>query len=1054
MKNKLLHYPMYIGRCAFYFCLFQTMLFNTVLAYEKSEEYTKCVNAERYATSTNDSPMTTVSEATASKAVYDFVITTGLDLILTKSVEDRTLSGKIMETSGDPLPGANIVVKGTSIGTITDQNGYFTLSVPANASTLAVSFVGYQYKEVTIGESDEIDIFLTEDVNSLSEVVVIGYGEIEKEDATGAISSVQRKDFNVGVISSPEQLLQGRTAGVQVTSDGGEPGGAINVRIRGTSSVRSGNGPLYVVNGVPLSGAPISPTGANAGSNDNGQGNTSPRNPLNFLNPDDIESIDILKDASATAIFGSRGSNGVVLITTRKGEPGIENLTYSSSFSISTITKKLDLLDREEFLSGAEALGAEVSNIDFGADTDWQDVVLRTALSQSHNLSYGTGTQQSDFLLSLGYTDQEGIVEKSGLTRISGNINTSHKLLDDRINIQSFVAVANILDENPQISNDAGFTGDLLSGAWRANPTRPIYNPDGTLAQPDETERNPAAILAFSRDETNTLRTLASIGVDVKIIEPLKYRLNVGIDRTNSERRSALSPQLNIPRIFNSGRADLGEVFSSSMLLEHLLTFDKEFNSGNKLNAVAGYSFQNFRVRTRSLTLDNFQTDDLDVMLNNLESADFSDLSERAGAGSSSMLDELQSFFGRVNYSLSEKYIFTATLRADGSSRFGADNRYGLFPSVALAWRLSEEDFIPEVFDNLKFRIGWGITGNQEFPGGNQVARQRFDPTNQLVNAAFNNPSLKWESTTQLNLGFDYAFLQGRLRGILDVYNKLTNDLLFRTESAQPATQPFVWENLDGEVLNQGIELGLDGDIIVEGTLKWSALFNISFNRNEVSGIGRTINTGAISGQGLTGAFAQVITDNQPLYTYFVRDFQGFDENGLNIFSGDGQAVLTGKSPLPDYTFGLTNNLKYKNFSLSVFFTGQVGGYVYNNNANALFIAGSLAAAKNVTSDIVGNGESRFNNNDPSTRFLEDASFMRLQNMTLTYQFDTDNIKYLSNLQLSLIGQNLFTITGYSGQDPEVNVDRNINGVPSFGVDYSAYPRARTFTLGLTASFN
>lgn len=966
----------------------------------------------------------------------------------------ETISGKVTDNSGEGLIGANVVLRNDpSKGTITDLDGNFTLDVESLPIDLVVSYTGYTEQVVNVTSTEPISVVL-QTGTALDEVVVVGYGTAKKEDATGAISTLKPKDFNAGVISSPEQLLQGRTSGVQITSDGGEPGGGINVRIRGTSSVRSGNGPLFVVDGVVLGGGAISPSGQNAGSSDAGSGNTSPKNPLNFLNPADIASIDILKDASATAIYGSRGANGVIIITTKKGKIGRGALNYNASVSTSTITKKLDLLTPTEFLDAAESLGAVRANIDFGAETDWQDVIFRTAVSHDHNVSYGGGSEGSTYRFSLGHTDQDGIVEDSGMKRYSGNMNTNYELFGGKVQINTNLSVANISDQNPQISNDAGFTGDLLSGAWRANPTRPIFLPDGvTYSQPDETERNPAAIIAFSDDRTNTLRTLGSISSSIFLAKGLKYNLNIGIDKSNSERKSAISSDLNVPRFRDGGgSATFSEIDALSRLSEHTLSYKKTI-SKNTLNLLAGYSYQRFSVGSRYLTAINFQTTDLNVMINNLEAANFSGSAQTARAGSDLTTDELQSYFGRVNYIMNDKIILTGTVRADGSSKFGSNNRYGIFPSAAVAYKLSKESFVPDLFSDLKVRLGWGITGNQEFGGGNNLSRLRYNANNQLADASFANPDLKWESTAQTNFGLDFGFLENRITGSIDLYRKTTEDLLFQTISAQPATQPFVWENLDGTVINQGIELGIGGFVIEREGFNWETNFNFSYNDNEVNGLGRTINTGAISGQGLTGAYAQVITDGHPLYTYFIREFEGYDDNGINQFADGGVPVITGKSPLPDFTYGFTNNFFIGKWNFGIIFTGVGGAWVYNNNANALFIAGALAAGKNAVASLPGEGESRLNSNDPSTRFLENGSFLRLQNANLGYTFDTDKSEYFSDLRLSLIGQNLFTITDYTGQDPEVNVDKSINGVPSFGIDYSAYPRARTLSLNLAVSF-
>lgn len=957
-----------------------------------------------------------------------------------------SISGTVVDATGQPLPGANVLEKGTSNGAQTDFDGNFSLDVVDTDAVLVVSYIGFLTQEVTVGNQTSLNIILQEDSAKLDEVVIVGYGSVSKRDVTGAVSSIKAEDFNGGTVTSPEQLIQGKSSGIQITSDGGEPGGAVNVRIRGTSSVRAGNGPLYVVNGVPLNGTAVTPTGANAGSSDDGAGNTTAKNPLNFINPNDIASIDILKDASATAIYGSRGANGVVIITTKKGKSGKNALTYNTSVGFSTITEELDLLNADEFRGFVDP------SLDFGANTDWQDVIFRTALNTSHHFSYGGGSEDGDsnYAFSAGFVDQEGIVEGSGIKKYSGTINTKHALFEDRLKITTFAIGSNVLDDNPQISNDAGFTGDLLSGAWRANPTRPIYNSDGTFAQPDINERNPAAIIGLSTDKTNTFRILGGFAADVKLTESLSYKFNLGIDRSNSERRSALSGDLNIARVAGIGVAQISNVLTNDLLLEHTLNFKKDINENNRISALLGYSYQKFKVQTRGFNGTNFQTTDLGIMLNNLESGQFSSVLGSASGQSFASTDELQSFFGRVNYTLYDKYILTATLRADGSSKFGENNRYGYFPSAAFAWRLSDEDFIPESFNDLKLRLGYGITGNQEIPGGANLTLQRFDSNNALAAPQFGNPDLKWESTAQFNAGVDFSFFDYKLRGSVDWYLKKTDDLLFRLEAGQPAPNPFYFGNLDAEVKNTGLELFLEGDIIDNDNFSWTSSFNISFNKNEVTKLDRTLQTGAISGQGLTGAFSQVITEGEPLYSYFLSEWDGFDSDGNSIESPAG---LVGKTPLPDYVFGFTNTLNYKNWDLNVFFSGQQGAYIYNNNRNALFLKGSLLlGGKNVTRDVANSNESATNGNGVSTRFLEDGSFIRLQNLSLGYTLDTDKYKFIDSIKFNLTGQNLLTITDYSGQDPEVNVDKNINGVPSFGVDYSAYPRATTITFGLTVS--
>lgn len=954
-----------------------------------------------------------------------------------------TISGIVLDDTGESIIGATVIEKGTTNGTVTDFDGSFTLTLIGDSPTIVVSYLSYKTQEIVVSGQTDFNITLAADITNLEEVVIVGYGSVVKKDVTGAVSTIRAGSFNTGVISSPEQLIQGKTAGVQISSDGGEPGGAVNVRIRGTSSVRSGNGPLYVVNGIPLSGSAISPTGANVGGNDLGSGNTTPKNPLSFLNPLDIESIDILKDASATAIYGSRGANGVVLVTTKVGRPGKGAFTFNTSYGTSQITRRLPLLSAQEFVAAGGP--------DLGANTDWQDQVYRTAIAKRHHFAYGGGTKDgsSSYALSFGINDQQGIVEGSGTKVYSGTINTTHKLLDDKLKITAFATGSSILDDNPQISNDAGVPGDLLGAAWRANPTQPILNEDGSFFQKGVSDLNPAAILAFSTDQTNTFRILTSLAADYSITKDLSYKFSFGADRADSDRRSAVSRDLLAAISSQGGIVTNASAYNSNLLVGHTLNYQKDVGSNNRLNALLGYEYQSFQSRSTAFTTRNFQTSDLDVMLNNLQSAQTS-IGQAGEASSFASKDELQSFFGRLNYSHNDKYLLTATLRADGSSKFGENNRYGYFPSLAFAWRMTQENFVPDAFDDLKLRVGYGITGNQEFPGGSQLTIQRYDNNNALSAPRFANPDLKWESTSQINGGIDFAFMDWKLRGSIDVYRKATTDLLLQLDSALPAPAPFYFGNLDAEVVNQGLELGLEYDILSTDNTTWVSSFNIGFNKNEVTRIDRTILTGAISGPGLTGAFAQVITEGEPLYSYLMPEFSGYDENGISIQS---ENMLLGKSPLPKYTFGFNNSLTYKSFGLDLFFAGQGGNFIYNNNANARFYRSALAGGANVTSDILETTESAGNGNGVSTRFLEDGTFIRLQNASLSYNIGADKIKHVQGIRISLTGQNLLTLDDYSGQDPEVNVDKSIGGVPSFGIDYSAYPRAKSFVLGLSVTF-
>jgi TonB-linked SusC/RagA family outer membrane protein len=639
--------------------------------------------------------------------------------------QSKTVTGKVTSSEDAAgLPGVSIVEKGTSNGTVTDNDGNFSINVGETA-TIVFSFVGYATQEIAVGNQSTINVNLASDVTALSEVVVIGYGSVEKKDATGALVSLKPEDFNGGVIASPEQLIQGRAAGVQITSASGEPGAGVNIRIRGTSSVRSGNNPLFVVDGVPLSGDDAS--AGNVMTTNGSLGDSAPKNPLNFLNPNDIASIDVLKDASATAIYGSRGANGVVIITTKSGTSGAGSIDYSYNLGFSTITEKYDLLERDEFIAAyTDFNGATAAaSLDKGTSTDWQDQILRTAVTNSHNISFGGSDKSGNYRVSLGYQNQEGIIKQSGMKRYTARFNGTRKFLDERLTLATQLTLADVHDDNVPITNNVGFEGDLYGSALKSNPTAPVRNPDGSLYQPSNVEPNPVAMLDLSKSFTNTLRGLGNVSAEVKIVKGLSFKTVLGFDRSMAARKTAFSRDLNSNNgYFDQGRLYLNDMEIANDLWENYFTYDKNLNENLKLNALLGYSYQSFSTSRKDLQFAHFRTSDLDVMINNLASADPSKVSSTGN--SNSWKDELQSYYGRFNLTLSDKYIITATLRADGSTKFGGNNKYGYFPSAAIKWRASDEDFVPDVFSDLNVRVGYGITGNQEIPHNLYQERQRY----------------------------------------------------------------------------------------------------------------------------------------------------------------------------------------------------------------------------------------------------------------------------------------------------------------------------------------
>lgn len=976
------------------------------------------------------------------------------------------------EEDGGALPGVNILEKGTSNGTISNMNGDYSITVQQGA-VLVFSFVGYKNKEVVVGGRATVDVVLEADVVSLNEIVVVGYGQQEKRDVTGAMASLSAKDFNAGVIASPDQLFQGKMSGVQITSSSGEPGAGVNITIRGASSIRSNNNPLIVVDGFPLDGSSSSASGeqgnASTGAtgeatvNDADLGSSSSKNPLNFINPADIESIDVLKDASATAIYGSRGANGVILITTKKGARGQGSVSYNFFTGVSKISKKLDLVKAQDYVALAANAGANASSVDFGGVTDWQDKIYRTAPTMGHSLSFGGGSENSLYRASLSYLNQRGIVHNSGLTRYTARINGSHKFANDKLGLDFQLTASKTDNDNAPISTNAGYQGSLIGAALQANPTIPVKRDDGTYVQRNQTVdgvvvssdfRNPVAMLDYITDKEENTRLLGNMALTWEIIDGLKGRVNVGVDNGESVRRVFYDRRLKLSDSFDDdgGRVTIYNRYQSSYLFEGFLTYTTTLKS-NDLIILGGYSYQEFLNQGHYFGVENLPSGDQYLGFNNVDGGS-SPSPDESPFGSDKVINALQSYFGRVNYNVQDKYLFTATLRADGSSKFGDNNKYGLFPSLAFGWRITEEPFAPKVFDDLKLRAGFGITGNQEIPSGISKARYQINnTTGALTLLSTPNPDIKWEQSTQWNIGVDFSILGGRLSGTLDYFNKNTTDLVIQINTPQPAPTQYAWDNLDANVINTGLECSLTGYIIQGTHFQWNASGNITyFITNKIDNLDTYFNTGSINGQGLTGAYAQRISEGQPLYAFYMQKFLGITDAGTQAFADEGTLRFVG-SPHPNVVYGLTNNFQYKFLDLSFTFNGKVGNDIYNNTANALFLKGALGNGRNVTYKVARNSENPTEAPIVSTRYLEKGSFLRLNNVTIGYALPVESVTWLNTARVYVSAQNLFVIDNYSGYDPEVNVDKNMNGIPSLGIDYTGFPRSRTITAGLSVRF-
>lgn len=975
----------------------------------------------------------------------------GAEKMLYTNAADMTVSGRVLDaTTKEPLIGATVLAKGTNIGTTTDVDGSFTLTVPDETTTLIVNFVGYAEQEVTLNGNTNVEILLQSSALELSQIVVIGYGSTTKREMTGAAKSVKNEDFNKGIINSPEQLLQGKVAGVNVTSATGEPGGAQSITIRGPGGVRTGSTPLFVVDGLALDNS----------------GTGGAVNPLTFLNAQDIESIDVLKDASATAIYGSRGANGVVIITTKRGKSGTSNFSYSDNIGVSNLANQIDLFTADEFRQQVVAAGGTLE--DLGGNTDWQKEVTRTAITQNHNVNLSGGTDKLTYYGSFGLQNQEGILKGTQLNLISGRVNLNQKFWDNRLTVDVNMNATHTLNERPPI-------GSLVGGALSFNPTYPAYDANGNPAF-YQTQFNPLRTLELEQDITNINRVIGNITPSLTIVKGLVYRLNFGIDNSSSTRdlQSLASTQ---PQ--QDGRLVTISTKNENKLIENYLTYTLQ-SAKHSLTALAGHSYQRIFVQGRSFSINKFPVSDIEPINNPGlgQSLTFADNKPSGYA----VVNELQSFFGRVNYQFLGKYLITGTVRADGSSKFGDNNKYGVFPSVSVGWVLSEESFLKgSIFSDLKLRAGWGQTGNQEIPS--KITQALF--TSQVSGSAsyplsetgpfpagtsyvrLANPDIKWEVSTQTDIGLDFALFEGALSGTVDYFNKVSEDILLEiipADPVQPATT--TWTNVKGmEIKNQGVEVELSYRHRSANGLSYEIGGNATFINNEVTGSPYSvIPSGSASGSGLTSATVNGYVNGQPIGTFFLREFMGVDDKGVNIFkdqNGDGAITdndrIAAGSALPTTIYNFNGSLGFKGFGLTANFNGVSGNKIYDNTANANFYKGLLAKNRNTTEEGIGLPGEFINNPAPiSTRYLKDGAFLRLNNLVLSYSFNTQNLginRYIKGLTLSVTGQNLWLLTDYDGYDPEVNNDRSINGITSYGIDYLSYPKARSVIFGLNVNF-
>lgn len=1000
------------------------------------------------------------------------------------TVADITVRGRVTDAEkGEALPGVSVVIKGSSRGTTTDASGNYQLAVPDGAATLVFSFVGYEPKDVVLGNRTTVNVALATNNQTLNEVVVVGYGQVRKSDLTGSVSTVPMEEIRKVAVTSLDQQLQGRAAGVQITQNSSAPGGATTIRIRGSNSIQGDNEPLYVIDGIPF-------------KND-GAGSGSSFNVLSTLNPNDIETISVLKDASSTAIYGSRGSNGVVIITTKRGKAGKSTITFDSYYGIQNVRRKYPVLNAREYAQMVNDANTNESRpvvytpvqVDaFGEGTDWQNQIFRQAPMQNYQLSFSGGDERTQYAIGGGYFKQDGIVANSGFDRYSFRVNLDRKLTN-RIKIGNSLSVSRTLTDQTRSDGDLGSSGLVTVAALQFPPILPVTNPDGSylLVNPalTFTADNPVALAIDSRNRLAAYRAFGNVFADYDITEGLTFRVLLGIDAVLQKRDAYL------PRSVSSGLAQGGSASVSTnqaltWLNENLLTYTRTFNTIHNVSLLAGYTQQANRTETATASARNFINDNLGT--GNIGSASVA-LIPSSGIGAWG----LESYLTRVNYGFRDKYLLTASFRADGSSRFGANKRFGYFPSAALAWRVSEEPFLKSnrVVNELKVRATYGSTGNQDgignFPSYALLGTQNYVLGNVVVTGIgpnqIANPDLSWETTTQADVGIDVGLLNNRITLTADAYLKRTKDLLLNVTVPSTSGYSSAIKNL-GRVENRGIELSISSRNI-DKALKWSTDLNLASNRNTVLDIGGApqLFTGQVAniGQNLSSGIIRVGEQLGTFFGYVTNGlYQTTDElaaltdpqarrpgdrryadlNGDKRIDDNDRAII-GRAQ-PKFIGGLNNTVSYKGLELTLFLQGVYGNDILNANRFELeYLNGTTNQSRDVlnrwtptnTNTDIPRASTVRPANRISNRQIEDGSFLRLRTAQLAYNVPGTVLNRLKmqSIRVYVSAQNYLTWTRYSGYDPEVN--RFGQDSRSQGFDYASYPAAKTLLFGLSAGF-
>ncbi|MFD2556728.1 SusC/RagA family TonB-linked outer membrane protein [Sphingobacterium tabacisoli] len=980
----------------------------------------------------------------------------GISLILAQS---QNISGQVFNHLKQPLSGATIAIEGTTTATQTDAEGKFTFrNISLGKNQLTVNYIGYQSQTIAVDNktSSMIIIELVPDSQALGEVVVVGYGTQKRQDLTGSITTITPKNFNKGVVGSADQLLVGKVPGLIINRGGGDPTASPTIQLRGPSSLTAGTAPFYVIDGVP--GADI-----------------------NVVSPEDIVSMDILRDASSTAIYGSRAANGVIMVTTKRGSLGKAEINYSGYAATENISNRIDVLSASEYRSFLEKYNMQVAESEAGYDTDWQAQLYRNGISHNQNLSINGGAETTKYSASINFFKNQGIVKKNDLQRLNGRITLDQSAFDNRLRLGLMVSNSNTF------SNHIDF--NVFNNAAKFLPVSPIKKDEnysqygGYFQVPGRTNYfNPVAILNQRSENQERNTTLVNGKISVDILSGLVFDLSGSLQRNRYDRYYYQSREDFDPRALGIGYANRTATKGTEKVYEAVLNYSKEIENHN-FKILVGHSYQNSIVNDGIDAINtNFTSDALGA--NNLglgnPAAGFLPFSGFPQKQESILI----SYFGRINYNYHSRYMLNATVRRDGSSRFGANNRWALFPSIGAAWRISQEAFMKDqkAFDDIKLRVGYGQSGNQNIVPyasllqfgvqGNQFMYDgkwvsSYGPSSNA------NPDLKWETTGMFNIGLDLSFLNNRIQTTVEYYDKKTEDLLYYYTVPTP---PYLFNTLlanGGSMTNKGFEVSISADIIKKQNWTWTSSFNLSRNQNRIGSLSSNVGNLSVAERyeyffgldGWTQQTASIVKPGLPIGSFATFKYIGYDATAQKTIyeKANGELVTADKlsaitdyqvlgNALPDFTYGWNNAFTYNKFDLSFFFRGMYGNDVFNATRADL---SRLPQAATTNISVIAAEEGIFEAPIPSSRWIEDASFLRLDNATVGYTFNLKNRNYFRNARVYFTGQNLFVLTNYSGIDPEVAFTAPNNaGALAPGIDdRNYYPKTRSFLLGLSLGF-